>query len=91
MDVVSPLNARDDAGGEASAEEGATTTGPRLVKPDEDDHDDDHDDDDDAQLCAASRPGVHLGKRDRPDGRVLMPPRKRYEFGGDDDPGFDPG
>jgi hypothetical protein len=44
-----------------------------------------------AQLCAASRPGVHLGKRDRPDGRVLMPPRKRYEFGGDDDPGFDPG
>jgi hypothetical protein len=41
-----------------------------------------------AQLC---RPGVHLGKRDRPDGRVLMPPRKRYEFGGDDDPGFDPG
>ena len=45
MDVVSPLNARDDDGwGEASAEEGATTTGPRLVKPDEDDHDDDHDD-----------------------------------------------
>ena len=42
MDVVSPLNARDDDGwGEASAEEGATTTGPRLVKPDEDDDDDD--------------------------------------------------
>ena len=45
VDVASPLNARDDDGwGEASAEEGATTTGPRLVKPDEDDHDDDHDD-----------------------------------------------
>ena len=44
MDVVSPLNARDDDDGEASAEEGATTTGPRLVKPDEDDHDHDHDD-----------------------------------------------
>ena len=44
-----------------------------------------------ANANTAVRPGVHLGKRDRPDGRVLMPPRKRYEFGGDDDPGFDPG
>ena len=44
-----------------------------------------------ANANTAVRPGVHLGKRGRPDGRVLMPPRKRYEFGGDDDPGFDPG
>jgi hypothetical protein len=44
-----------------------------------------------ASANTAVRPGVHPGKRDRPDGRVLMPPRKRYEFGGDDDPGFDPG
>ncbi|MDA9081594.1 hypothetical protein N9M16_09325 [Candidatus Dependentiae bacterium] len=44
-----------------------------------------------ANANTAVRPGVYLGKRDRPDGRVLMPPRKRYEFGGDDDPGFDPG
>ena len=43
-----------------------------------------------AAANTAVRPGW-LGKRDRPDGRVLMPPRKRYEFGGDDDPGFDPG
>ena len=42
-----------------------------------------------AAANTAVRPGW-LGKRDRPDGRVLMPPRKRYEFGGDDDPGFDP-
>ena len=40
-----------------------------------------------AQL--APRGGAHdTGKRDRPEGRVLVPPRKRRELGGDDDPGF---
>ena len=39
-----------------------------------------------AQL--APRGGPRPGKRDRPEGRVLVPPRKRRELGGDDDPGF---
>ena len=34
-------------------------------------------------------PPPRLGKRDRPDGRVLQPPRKRVEIGGDEDPGFE--
>lgn len=29
-----------------------------------------------------------LGKRGKPDGRVLQPPKKRVTVGGDDDPGF---
>ena len=29
-----------------------------------------------------------LGKRDKPDGRVLQPPKKRMMVGGDHDPGF---
>jgi hypothetical protein len=29
-----------------------------------------------------------LGKRDKPDGRQMQPPRKRLAAGGDHDPGF---
>ena len=39
-----------------------------------------------AQL--APRGGPRPGKRDRPEGRVLVPPRKCREIGGEDDPGF---
>ena len=44
----------------------------------------------DAFRNRAQLAGAHSwqGKRDRPEGRVLVPPRKRRELGGDDDPGF---
>lgn len=41
-----------------------------------------------AQLAPRGVAPRDTGKRDRPEGRVLVPPRKRRELGGDDDPGF---
>ena len=40
-------------------------------------------------IGAANHPAVPtLGKRGKPDGRVLQPPKKRVTVGGEDDPGF---